>query len=134
MSFALALNGRVVEVTLDGQLVADDVAELKQAIREALGRDARHFRIVFAPTINLDRASLAVLVSLWRCIRDTDGDLRMAHLADDLQKLFLLTKLDTWFPFDDDGTAGRPVALEPKPPAPRQGREQAEPPPPEDRL
>jgi anti-sigma B factor antagonist len=135
MSFSLARNGQAVEVTVRDQLVASNRQELKQAVLDELDRGARQFRIDFERTGYIDSAGLGVLVALSKRIRDQRGELRLAHLSDDLQSLFHLTKLDTLFVLDEeDGTAGRSAVLKPKPLGPLEGRTQVEPPPPEAEL
>jgi anti-sigma B factor antagonist len=124
MSFSLARNDQVVEVTLEGQLVAADRLELKQAIVQELERGGRLFRIDFEHTRYIDSAGLAALVSLNKRIRDAEADLRLAHLNRELRTLFQLTKLDVLFRLDEDGgTAGRTAPLEPDASGPLRGHE-----------
>ncbi len=131
MSFSLARDGQAVEVTIEGELVVDSSRELKQAILEELDSGARRFRIDLERAGYIDSAGLAMLISLSKRFREAGAELRLAHLNDDLRTLFQLTRLDTLFHFDeDDGTAGRTAARRTRPPAPSQGREQVEPPPP----
>ena len=128
MTFSLTRHGETCEVAVQGQLVASNRQELRQAVLAELDAGARRFVIDFERTGYIDSAGLGILVSLSKRIRDRRGELRLTRLNDDLQTLFHLTKLDTLFEFEagDGGTAGRTANLGPVPNAPLAGEAQRE--------
>ena len=101
MSFRISRAHDEIVIGIEGQLVAGNGHQLKQAVADELGRGAKKFLIDFADTAYVDSAGLGVLVSLSKRIRDAQGELRLANLNDDLRTLFELTKLDTLFRLDD---------------------------------
>ena len=118
MSIRSTRNGEKVVIDVEGQLIAGNRQQLKDAVVPEIDRGARHFVIDFADTGYIDSAGLGVLVSLSKKIRESDGTLRLTNLNDDLRTLFELTKLDTLFTFGGgDGLADSGVTadLAPKP-------------------
>ena len=129
MTFSLTRRGDSCDVTVEGQLVASNRQELKEAVLAELESGARRFMIDFENTGYIDSSGLGALVSISKRIRDERGVLRLTRLNEDLQTLFQLTKLDTLLQIDDErGTAGRPADRGPTTPGPVQGRAQFEPP------
>ena len=128
MTFSLTRHGDRCEVAVEGQLVASNRQELRQAVLAELDAGTRRFMIDFERTGYIDSAGLGILVSLSKRIREQRGELRLARLSDDLQTLFHLTKLDTLFEFEggDGGTAGRTANLDPGPNAPLASEAQRE--------
>jgi len=97
MNFAIAKNGDVITVEVEGQLIVGNRQELKQRVLDELERGGRKFLIDFSQTGYIDSSGLGVLVSLSKKIREQGGELRLADLNEDLRTLFELTKLDTLF-------------------------------------
>ncbi|HEX4469647.1 MAG TPA: STAS domain-containing protein [Gemmatimonadaceae bacterium] len=120
MSFRTTKQGDVVVVAVDGQLVAGNRQQLREAIVSEIDRGAHSFVIDFAEAGYVDSAGLGALVSLSKRIRESSGSLRLTNLNEDLRTLFELTRLDTLFALDDKNEqAGTAADLRPKP-APRQ--------------
>jgi anti-sigma B factor antagonist len=118
MSIRSTREGDRVVISVEGQLIAGNRQQLKEAVLPEIDRGARQFVIDFADTGYIDSAGLGVLVSLSKRIRESDGTLRLANLNEDLRTLFELTKLDTLFSFGGgDGLAdsGITANLAPKP-------------------
>ena len=129
MTFSLTRRGDAVDVRVEGQLVASNRQELKEAILAELDAGARRFLIDFERTGYIDSSGLGALVSLSKRIREQEGVIRLARLNEDLQTLFQLTKLDQLFQVDgSDGTAGRTADLGRTPPGPLPGHARFEPP------
>jgi anti-sigma B factor antagonist len=97
MSFAIAKNGEVITVEVDGQLIVGNRQELKSKVLDEMEKGSRKFLIDFSRTGYIDSSGLGVLVSLSKKIREQGGELRLADLNEDLRTLFELTKLDTLF-------------------------------------
>lgn len=118
MSIRSTREGDTVIVTVEGQLVAGNRQQLRDAVLPEIDRGARHFVIDFADTGYIDSAGLGALVSLSKRIREADGTLRLTNLNEDIRTLFELTKLDTLFTLGGgDGLAdsGVNADLTPKP-------------------
>jgi len=97
MSIRSTREGENVVVSVEGQLIAGNRQQLRDAVLPEIDRGARHFVIDFADTGYIDSAGLGALVSLSKRIRESDGTLRLTNLNEDLRTLFELTKLDTLF-------------------------------------
>ena len=118
MSIRSTREGEKVVVAVEGQLIAGNRQQLRDAVLPEIDRGARHFVIDFADTGYIDSAGLGALVSLSKRIREADGTLRLTNLNEDLRTLFELTKLDTLFSFGGgEGLADSGVTadLAPKP-------------------
>ncbi|HZI41392.1 MAG TPA: STAS domain-containing protein [Gemmatimonadaceae bacterium] len=101
MSFRTTKQGDTVVVAVDGQLVAANRQQLREAVASELERGARSFVIDFSETGYIDSAGLGALVSLSKRIREASGSLRLTNLNEDLRTLFELTRLDTLFALED---------------------------------
>jgi anti-sigma B factor antagonist len=128
MSFSIVKRGDRVVAGVPDQLTVGNRQELKQKVLDELERGERKFLIDFSQTGYIDSSGLGVLVSLSKKIREQGGELRLANLNDDLKTLLELTKLDALFQIgdEDDGTAGRPAPLRPRPPGLLDGTAEAE--------
>jgi anti-sigma B factor antagonist len=127
MSIRGTREGDTVIVDVEGQLIAGNRQQLRDAITAEIDRGARKFVIDFADTGYIDSAGLGALVSLSKRIRESDGTLRLRNLNDDIRTLFELTKLDTLFALDEsDGSADAGLTAD-LPPAPRPPRQSGAP-------
>jgi anti-sigma B factor antagonist len=105
MSFRTTKQGETVVVAVEGQLVAANRQQLREAVAFEIDRGARSFVIDFSETGYIDSAGLGALVSLSKKIRESSGSLRLTNLNEDLRTLFELTRLDTLFALDDKGSS-----------------------------
>jgi anti-sigma B factor antagonist len=103
MSVQSRREGETVVISVEGQLIAGNRQQLRDAVASAIDRGAHAFVIDFADTGYIDSAGLGALVSLSKRIRESNGSLRLINLNDDLRTLFELTKLDTLFAFGEGG-------------------------------
>lgn len=101
MSFKARRVGNATVVDVDGQLIVGNRHELKGLVLEKLDDGARHIVVDFARTGYIDSSGLGILISLSKRVRELGGELRLASLNDDLQRLFELTKLHTLFEIRD---------------------------------
>lgn len=130
MSVRTTKQGDAVVVAVEGQLVAANRQQLREAIAFEIDRGARAFIIDFADTGYVDSAGLGALVSLSKKIREANGSLRLTNLNEDLRTLFELTRLDTLFALDQPGVqAGTTADLRPNTPPRGDGRAQPRPDP-----
>lgn len=124
MSIRSTRSGDTVVVGIEGQLIAGNRQQLRDAITTELDRGAKAFVIDFAETGYIDSAGLGVLVSLSKRVREAQATLRLTNLNDDLRTLFELTKLDTLFdlgPPDGPGAARAAADVAPAARTPRGG-------------
>jgi anti-sigma B factor antagonist len=101
MTFSVAKQGETVVIDIEGHLVVGNRQALKQLVLDELGRGERHFRIDFRRTRYVDSSGLGVLVAMSKKVAQDGGVLSLANLDEDLRTLFVLTKLDTLFRFED---------------------------------
>jgi anti-sigma B factor antagonist len=97
MSIRSSRSGDTVVVGVEGQLIAGNRQQLRDAITTELDRGAKAFVIDFAETGYIDSAGLGALVSISKRVRESQATLSLTNLNDDLHTLFELTKLDTLF-------------------------------------
>jgi len=101
MSLRTSRKGDAVIVGIEGQLVAGNRQQLREAVVGEIERGARSVIIDFADTGYVDSAGLGVLVSLSKRVREANASLQLVNLNEDLRTLFELTRLDTLFDLDD---------------------------------
>lgn len=101
MSFKARRVGNATVVDVNGQLIVGNRHELKQLVLDELEGGERRFVVDFARTGYIDSSGLGILISLSKRVRELDGELRLASLNEDLQRLFELTKLHTLFEIRD---------------------------------
>ena len=74
-----------------------DAAEIKRAGDEIYhylkGKDTLKVVLDFHRVRHLSSAMLGMIVALHKVIKQRDGQLRIAHISDDIHKVFELTKL-----------------------------------------
>ena len=110
MGFSKRTNAAGVAILeIDGQLIVGNRQELKTLVQDGLDRGERKFLIDCSRTGYIDSSGLGALVTLSKKVRESNGDLRIAGLNEDLRALFELTKLDTLFhiaPSAEEALAG----------------------------
>jgi anti-sigma B factor antagonist len=122
MSVRIARDGDAVVIGVEGQLIASNRQQLREAVTMEIDRGARRFVIDFADTGYVDSAGLGALVSLSKKIREAEASLRLINLSEDLRTLFELTRLDTLFALDKGASGGGSTAdLPGAPRVPRPG-------------
>jgi len=120
MSVRSTKQGDTVVIAVEGQLIAGNRQQLREAVASEIERGSRAFVIDFADTGYVDSAGLGALVSLSKKIREASGSLRLTNLNDDLRTLFELTRLDTLFSLDQPGEeTGTTADLRPGTPSTR---------------
>ena len=103
MSVRSTKQGDTVVIAVEGQLIAGNRQQLREAVASEIERGSRAFVIDFTDTGYVDSAGLGALVSLSKKIREASGTLRLTNLNEDLRTLFELTRLDTLFALDQPG-------------------------------
>lgn len=110
MSLRTNRTGDAVIVGIEGQLVAGNRQQLREAVVGEIERGARSIIIDFADTGYVDSAGLGVLVSLSKRVREANASLQLVNLNEDLRTLFELTRLDTLFDLDGQTPSPRSAA------------------------
>jgi anti-sigma B factor antagonist len=109
-----------VVIRIEGQLVAGNRQQLREAVLNEIEQGARSVVIDFVDTGYVDSAGLGVLVSISKKIREANASLRLVNLNEDLRTLFELTRLDTLFDLGGrteepaDSNDDRPMAPRPR--------------------
>jgi anti-sigma B factor antagonist len=112
MSLRTSREGNAVVIGIEGQLVAGNRQQLREAVSNELDADAHSIVIDFADTGYVDSAGLGVLVSLSKKVREAGASLRLVNLNEDLRTLFELTRLDTLFDLDGQTAPQAPASAE----------------------
>jgi anti-sigma B factor antagonist len=116
MSVRSTRQGDTTLIQVEGQLVAGNRQQLREAVTSEIDRGVRNFVIDFSDTGYVDSAGLGALVSLSKKVREADGSLRLTNLNDDLRTLFELTRLDTLFALGrDDSSTSADLTARPNP-------------------
>jgi anti-sigma B factor antagonist len=124
MGFSIERSADISTVQIVDQLEAADRPELRRAVLGDLADGTRIIRIDFARATYVDGAGLGLLVSIARLAREHGTELRLANLDEDMETLFMLTKLDTLFTIEREGdsaAAPRPAPVQPRSAAPMGG-------------
>ena len=125
MSVRSRREGQSVIVSVEGQLIAGNRQQLRDAVSAEIDGGARSFVIDFVDTGYIDSAGLGALVSLSKKIRESNGTLRLTNLNNDLRTLFELTRLDTLFVFEEPSGGADAGVTADLPPAPKPPRTDA---------
>jgi len=118
MSVRSTHQGDTTVVYVEGQLVAGNRQQLREAVTSEIDRGVRNFVIDFSDTGYVDSAGLGALVSLSKKVREAYGSLRLKNLNEYLRTLFELTRLDTLFALDRDTGTAADLRSRPNPPRP----------------
>lgn len=105
MSLHVQREDSTAIIEVRGQLVVSNWRELRQTVLETLEAGARNVLIDFQQTSYIDSSGVSVLVHVSNKIREKGGQLRLANLNEDLQRLFELTRLDSVFQIADSRKA-----------------------------
>lgn len=86
-------DGRVVIIEIPGRLTLESSGELKEFLKELM--EEKKFRIVMDlnQTTYVDSSGLGAIVSKIAMTRSNAGDIRLAHVAPNIQELLELTHL-----------------------------------------
>ncbi len=97
MAFKARRVGGATVVQADARLIVGSRQTLKRLVLDRLEGGERRFVVDFARTGHIDSSGLGALIGLARRVRERGGELRLAALNEDLQRLFALTELHGLF-------------------------------------
>lgn len=106
MPFSITRLDDTVTIRLPEWLVTANKGELRQLALEALEDGARRFTVDLSDTIYIDSSGLGTLVGISKQVHEQRGHIRLVHLSEDVNTLFRLTRLGSYF----DGFDGGPSA------------------------
>lgn len=72
-------------------------ASLRERIKQLLADQRKKIVIDLARVAKIDSGGLGVLVEALVSVRKWSGELKLAHVSEQVRKLFLLTNLETFF-------------------------------------
>lgn len=107
MKIKADMDGDVVVVSLSGKLMGGpESEELRAEIKRFLDEGVRKFVINMKGVPWINSTGLGTLMAVYTSIQRSQGALRLCHVSDRIQSLFMITKLLTIFEtFHDEGEA-----------------------------
>jgi anti-sigma B factor antagonist len=97
MNVTVEHEGDVAVVRVEGDLDASGAPNLKDELEALLAAGQRDFVIDLAQVHFMDSAGIATLVQLFKRVRTGDGDVRLAGVQPQVEKIFRLVRLDRIF-------------------------------------
>jgi anti-sigma B factor antagonist len=92
------MDGDVVVVSLTGKLMGGpESEEVRTEIKKLLDIGARKFIINMKGVPWINSTGLGTLMAIYTSIQRSQGALRLCHVSDRIQSLFMITKLLTIF-------------------------------------
>lgn len=99
-------NQDIVVVKPEGSLDVSIQVELKDELMKIVDQGCNDLVIDFGGVGFIDSSCLGTLVAMTKKIREQDGNIKIAHLNDDVRSIFQITRLDKIFDvFEDVETA-----------------------------
>ena len=71
--------------------------EIKELIEKELGEGKLFFALDLAEVNSINSSGLGILISCYKSIKSSDGDLKLINANDKLLNIFKITKLDRVF-------------------------------------
>lgn len=102
VEISLEANAEVVTIRLGGELVASSCGAVRDTVLEAVARKPRSVVIDMAGVPFIDTSGLGVLVGLRATLRSRKIEFSLANLAERVQNIFRMTKLNAVFGIADD--------------------------------
>ena len=84
-------------IRVEGDIDASNAAELRKHLGESIGRHTGRFVLDLSAVSFIDSSGLGALVGFYKQVRVGEGDVRLAGLQENVQKIFALTRLDQVF-------------------------------------
>lgn len=92
------MEGEVAIIRLSGNLTGGPESdEVRGAIRRLLDSGARKFIIDLKGVPWINSTGLGTLMAIYTSVQREEGVLKLAHVSDRIQSLFMITKLLTIF-------------------------------------
>ena len=94
LDVAVRISGNVTVVDVAGEVDLYTAPRLEEALAKATGRTPPLIVVNLGRTTYLDSTALRVLTSVFKRVRERDGEMAIAEVQPKIAKLFTLTGLD----------------------------------------
>lgn len=94
MTIKEKMHGDVAVVSLRGNLMGEpDTTEVREKIYSLLQDEVRKIVLDLSKVKWVNSTGLGTLISVMTSVKNKDGDLRLAHVTEKLESLFMITQL-----------------------------------------
>jgi len=94
MTIKEKMFGDVAVVSLKGNLMGEpDTTEVREKVYGLLQDDVRKIVLDLGKVKWVNSTGLGTLISVMTSVKNKDGDLRLAHVTEKLESLFMITQL-----------------------------------------
>ena len=94
MTIKESTHDGIVVLTLKGNLVNEgDLSKLKEKVHGLLNNDIKKIIFDLGGVNFINSSGLGVLISSLTSVRNAGGEMCLAHLGDNVENLFVITKL-----------------------------------------
>lgn len=93
MAYTIEQNGRTCRITMNGDLVASGVAELKSAIKDQLQAGTDEVIFDLATTTQLDSSGIGLLIATSNSMARQQGRVRLVNASPDILQLLQSMRL-----------------------------------------
>ena len=98
VSFDTKVVGKVCVLVPNGKIViGEEVAALREKIKELLGQGNKNILLNFSNVSYIDSTGVGALVGSFTTIRNQGGQMKLTNLSQRVQDILLVTKLLTVF-------------------------------------
>ena len=98
VSFDTKVVGKVCVLVPNGKIViGEEVATLREKIKELLGQGNKNILLNFSNVSYIDSTGVGALVGSFTTIRNQGGQMKLTNLSQRVQDILLVTKLLTVF-------------------------------------
>lgn len=94
MTIKEKMHGDVAVVSLKGNLMGEpDTTDVREKIYSLLQDEVRKIVLDLSKVKWVNSTGLGTLISVMTSVKNKDGDLRLAHVTEKLESLFMITQL-----------------------------------------
>jgi anti-sigma B factor antagonist len=94
MTIKEKMHGDVAVVSLKGNLMGEpDTTDVREKIYSLLQDDVRKIVLDLSKLKWVNSTGLGTLISVMTSVKNKEGDLRLAHVTEKLESLFMITQL-----------------------------------------
>ena len=97
--------GDIAVIDLGGEIDVYNAGQLKTALSDLIAEKKFRILLNMKRVSYMDSTGIGVLVTMLNPLKQSNGELKLAHTSDSIQKVFRLTKLITFFDLQDSEEA-----------------------------
>lgn len=102
MDFTSSLNDKVLTLSLDGDLIGEEIGQsLMSEINDHIHKGIRHCIIDISKVRYVNSSGIGLLITVLTKFRNKGGDLILIQPSSHVQKLLIITKLNAIFTICD---------------------------------